>query len=423
MLPAPVGQAALPFPFAAINEVFAPLCRLSRRSWGLEIDQLQRAARRETGLHNFGDEAFFGPADRFIREAVDNGLSFIGYNALKRLLTQNLCNRLRMAELLRLHPEIRELPVEKPVFVVGFYRSGTTALHRLLALDPTVRAPAYWELQEPCPPSFRRDEPPHRRLRRAQRDLAALNRLCPRYQTIHPLAAEDPEECQILLENYRPTTRHMLYQVPEYGEWVLAQKMEEAYRFYRLSLQILLWQRPGRLVLKWPQHMWHLDDLLTIFPDACVIQTHRAPAQVLASMALLMETQMLTQHPQINRQMLGNFVQKNCAIGALNAMRVRKDAPAHHFYDCHFARFVQDQIAELHRIYDRFGFVWTVQVEERARAHLAAHPTPAGAKPRLEDYGLSEESVGAAFSGYLDAAWPEASTEAMDRGHAPEKIG
>jgi Sulfotransferase family len=396
-------KAELPFFFSLINSAFSPLCHLSPQSWGLEIAQLQQAARRQTGLQDFGDDAFFEPADRFIREALDTGLSFIGYNALKRLMIQNLSNRLYIQELLRRHPEIREIPIERPVFVVGFYRSGTTALHRLLSLDPGVRAPAYWELQEPCPPSFQRDEPPDRRLQRAKRDLAALDQLCPRFQSIHPLAAEDPEECQILLENYRPTTRHMLYQVPEYGRWILDQGMEDAYRYYRLQLQILLWQRPGRLVLKWPQHLWHLDDLIRVFPDACIIQTHRAPGQVLASMALLMEAQQLTQHPAIDRHILGNFVQDTCAIGIQNAMRVRQTADPAHFYDCHFQRLVRDQIAEQRRIYDRFGFMWNEEVESRARAHLAAHPAPASSKPRLEDYGLSEESVRHAFSFYLGA--------------------
>ncbi|HNH48263.1 MAG TPA: sulfotransferase, partial [Myxococcota bacterium] len=247
---------------------------------------------------------------------------------------------------------------------------------------------------------FQREEPPDRRLKRARRDLNSLNRLCPRFQSIHPLQAEDPEECQILLENYRPITRHMLYQVPEYGSWVLNQGMEEAYRYYRQMLQILLWQRPGRLVLKWPQHLWHLEDLLRVFPDACIIQTHREPEQVLASMALLMEAQQLTQHRSIDRQILGDFVQKNCAIGIQNATRVRETADPGHFYDCHFDRLVRDQIAELHRIYDRFGFVWSEGTESRIRAHLTAHPTPAGAKARLADYGLSEEGVREAFSGY-----------------------
>ncbi|HNC98178.1 MAG TPA: hypothetical protein PKW90_18745, partial [Myxococcota bacterium] len=83
MPPASVVQAELPFPFGLINGIFSPLRHLSRRSWGLEIGQLQAAARRQTGLQDFGDDAFSEPADRFIREAVDNNLSFIGYNALK----------------------------------------------------------------------------------------------------------------------------------------------------------------------------------------------------------------------------------------------------------------------------------------------------------------------------------------------------
>jgi hypothetical protein len=118
-------------------------------------------------------------------------------------------------------------------------------------------------------------------------------------------------------------------------------------------------------------------------------------------MALLMQTQQLTQHRAIDPQILGNFVQETCAVGIQNALKVRETADPGHFYDCHFDRLVRDYLAELRRIYDKFGFVWTEDFEREARAYLAAHPSTGGAKPRLGDFGLTEEGVEAAFAAYL----------------------
>src|SRR5215469_413300 len=50
------------------------------------------------------------------------------------------------------HPQIAAVPVVKPLFIVGFGRTGSTFLHTLLALDPQARAPRLWELWSPSPP-------------------------------------------------------------------------------------------------------------------------------------------------------------------------------------------------------------------------------------------------------------------------------
>jgi hypothetical protein len=62
-----------------------------------------------------------------------------------------LRNRLSLTELLKRHPEIESIPIEKPFIVVGMPRSGTTHLVNLLAADPRRRALPYWESQEPLP--------------------------------------------------------------------------------------------------------------------------------------------------------------------------------------------------------------------------------------------------------------------------------
>ena len=67
------------------------------------------------------------------------------------LTARVMTNRLRIEDLLKRHPEILEVPIDRPIFIAGLPRSGTTHLVNLLAEDRRRRALPYWESQEPIP--------------------------------------------------------------------------------------------------------------------------------------------------------------------------------------------------------------------------------------------------------------------------------
>jgi len=110
------------------------------------------AARRSTGLHFFGGREFQEPLRRLLAAVEEEAhLNPVGRFAVRQVLVRNLANRLRIDALLDRHPEILDIPVEAPVFIVGLQRTGTTLMQRMLANDPGLRALSSWEAVNPVP--------------------------------------------------------------------------------------------------------------------------------------------------------------------------------------------------------------------------------------------------------------------------------
>jgi hypothetical protein len=256
---------------------------------------LVAAARRASGLHEFVDESFREPLGRLLAALEEEArLHPLGRLLLRQSLVRALVNRLRLEDLCGRHAEIREQPVEAPVFIVGLQRTGTTLLHRLLTCEPALRPLLSWEALNPAPfPASLRGAttPPGRdpRMRLAETAERGLRYLAPDFFAIHPVEAHAPEEDVLLLDlSFMSPTADATLRVPGYSSWLRDTDQRPAYRYFRRIIQLLLWQRPGRWLGKTPHHLENLDVLLAVFPDAKIIQTHRDPVRVVASFCSMM---------------------------------------------------------------------------------------------------------------------------------------
>lgn len=195
-------------------------------------------------------------------------------------------NQLRIQALLKSKPEILQTSIPDPIFVIGLPRTGTTYLHTLMAQDPRHRTIPYWESFEPVPPF----KGPDLRIKRLAKMLRQMDDVAPGYQAIHPMTAESPEECVALFMNaFRTVQFDIQYRVPDYVDWVQAQDKTIAYRAYYQQLQIIQYFRPcgQRFLLKDPSHTLNLDAMLSVFPDAKFIFTHRDPVKSVSSICSL----------------------------------------------------------------------------------------------------------------------------------------
>ena len=113
---------------------------------------LLEQAQRRTGLSDFGDWPFREGLRRLLDACADEAdLSLFGYLGTRWDVTRLLSNLLRLrSEELR-QPGIKNETIERPIFIAGLPRSGTTFLHRLLALDSSNRVPRVWEAIYPYP--------------------------------------------------------------------------------------------------------------------------------------------------------------------------------------------------------------------------------------------------------------------------------
>ena len=116
----------------------------------LTPEALLQTATDRTGLDNWGDTGFSERLDVLCADLVDEAdLSDVGRAMAFEQLTGHLVNRLRLENLIAQHPEIENVPIDRPIIICGLPRTGTTHLHNLIAADPALRYLPYWESMEP----------------------------------------------------------------------------------------------------------------------------------------------------------------------------------------------------------------------------------------------------------------------------------
>lgn len=369
----------LPLPVRAFNAAGGALRAAGVPLVRLEAESLCARARRATGLDDFGDPWFRAPLavllDALEREAA---LHLLGRVIARGDLTRLLENRLRMTDVIARHPEITAAPIARPLFVVGLPRTGTSILHELLAQDPANRVPMTWEVMHPYPPPERATYATDPRIAALDRHLAGVDRLLPEFKTMHPMGAELPQECVAMTaHDFASMLFSTTHRVPSYQAWLDGADLRPVYRSHRRQLQYLQWRCPAEhWVLKSPGHLWALDTLLAEYPDACVVQTHRDPLKVIASLASLVATLRSMASADIDRAAIGAEWTRFLADGLARAAAARDRWPttAPPPFDMQFADFLRDEIAMVRRIYAHFGRALSAEAEARMRGFLARNP-------------------------------------------------
>jgi hypothetical protein len=186
-------------------------------------------------------------------------------------------------ERLRFGRRIDATTVHAPLFVLGHYRSGTTHLHNLLALDPQLAAPNFFQALNPH--TFLTNE----RLAAPLADRMIVRR---RHQDEMALGAGVPGEDEFALCVMTGLSPYLAWCFPgdgaDYGRYLTLRDVpdEEVARWGHALSTFLrkLTVRYGRpLVLKSPPHTARIRRLLVLFPDARFVHIHRDPYAVFRS--------------------------------------------------------------------------------------------------------------------------------------------
>jgi len=221
---------------------------------------------------------------------ADAQLTVLGRWITHRFLDRLLDVRLQIAAYVREDPAVREERIIEPIVVVGAPRTGTTALHALLAADHRHRVPLGWELLRPVPPPVAGEE--DGRVALADLELRLPQTVSGGLESIHAYSGRMHKECLSAMSfTFRSEEFVSRYSTTRYIDWLGTCDMTPAYEMHRLVLQILQRRQPTqRWVLKSPVHLHNLDPLLAIYPDARLIVTHRDPLAILGSVTSLIAT-------------------------------------------------------------------------------------------------------------------------------------
>jgi Sulfotransferase family len=366
------------------------------------IEDLHASASRRTGLTEFGaDDYTDGLAVLLDSYAAEAGLTPLGAKAQRAFLRGALTARLSSEAAWRSHPEYTQVPIERPVFVTGLPRTGTTALHRLLTADPASQGLEMWLAQVPQPRPPRPTWPDNPVFQYIQAGFSRHHEEHPEFMGVHYMAADQVEECwQLLQQSMRSISFETLAHVPGYSAWLRGQDWTGAYLRHRNNLQVIGLHDAGRRwVLKNPSHLFALDALLAAYPDALVIQTHRSPRTAIASACSLAAHASAGWSPVFSGTVIGRSQLDLWARGLslFTAQRARHD-PAR-FHDVHYDDLVSDPVGTVEAIYGHFGLPLTGAAAD-AIGSLAASSRAGGESAHrytLNEFGLTGEEVDERF--------------------------
>lgn len=360
-------------------------------------EELHSAAAKLTGLTDFGPSEYREGLDVLLDSyQQEASLTPHGLQAVQEELSGILAARLLSEAGWRDHPEYTEVPIERPVFIIGMPRTGTTTLHRMLTADPIHQGLEMWLGYAPQPRPDRSTWAANPIFQMIQHGIDSFVEEHPGYLGIHNRKAGEVEECWLLTRQSMasPYFEFTGY-VPSYSAWLAKQDFIEAYRRYRRNLQLIGLHGPEkRWVLKSSSHLVCLDALLTTFPDAVVIQTHRRPASTVLGSACSMVSKLASgRSSAFHGEALGPAMLEFAARALQRFATDRAKYDQARFYDVEFAEFTADPSSVVAGIYRHLGWELTDEVRTAMAAVVAEDDRMRAHRYDLADYGVTAEEV------------------------------
>jgi len=374
----------------------------------ISVDALVEQAHKETGVDAFDTETYREGLEVFVEDFNDGIAKGLytegGIERAKDDSLHYLSNRLRVADYLRQRPELLERPIEKPVFVMGMARTGTTLMSNLLAADPNRRSPLTWEIDEPVPPAtsatLRTDPRALVRLEQERAMLAAN----PEAGKFYRGSAIYPNECVFFMaHDFKTLMIESKGILPKYREFIFSCDMTSSYEYHKKFLQVLQSEAPGVWNLKKPSHSLFLEYLFKVYPDARVIWTHRDPYTATGSLASLIQLSHRMFMGRVDYQWLGENYSWQQVQHCNRVMDFRDKYGEDKIIDVQYADLVNDPLGAVRKLYKELGDELTPEAEASIQAWVDDNPQDKFGRHeyKLAQFGLSVEQLAPQFERYL----------------------
>ena len=367
--------------------------------------QLIEDAQKLTGLDQFDSDSFYEGLSILLADANNNEMTENGVKRFRDSITQILANRLKVTDYLAQRPELLDGPIERPIFVFGVPRTGTTLLSNLLAADPARRSPLTWEIDDPVPPAtsatLLSDPRAVARLQMEKQMLEAAPEMGKYYRS----SAIYPNECvYFMAHDFKTLMLESRGKLPNYRDWLLEDTdMTSAYQYHKKFLQLLQADAPGVWNLKMPSHALWLETLIKVYPDARLVWAHRDPLTATSSFCSLISLA----HRGFTGKTDTDWVAENCPYQAkLHADRImdfREKFGEDRIIDVHYADLINQPIASMEKLYSALGDEYSDGARNGMQRWIDDNPQNKFGKHeyRLAEFGLTTQSIEAQFERYL----------------------
>lgn len=372
---------------------------------------LHEAAQAQTDYSDFGDTGYHEGLRRFLASVMSTPHLTEGQvAAAERTAIGLLSSRLITQRSWNENPGWRDRSIVKPLILMGVPRTGTTALHQLLSLDPQFQGIEHWFIWGPMARPSRERWADHPQRRAAVKALEDWRAAAPDVMDAHSTGPDDLDECLTLMaQSFVSNFLTSLHDAPDYDRWFRGQDEGPSYGRFRDILKLMGMRDNRRWLLKNPSHIFGIDALLRVFPDACIVQTHRHPAQCIASLVnLLAGFRELSGAGPVDRALVERREISFWSEATRRAMAAQDREPER-FVNVWQHETRDDPMALVERIYGHFGLSLSDEAERAMRQWAKDNPPHAKSghvyqpvkssqrltdafAPYIERYGLQEIS-------------------------------
>jgi|SRR5579863_9238262 len=372
-------------------------------------DRLHAEAAELAGAADFGKDDYKWGL-RVLLQSLDYDPHFtpVGRAGVWTQMVDAMASRAVAFAAMAENPGYLDNRISRPVVIAGIPRTGTTALHKLLAVDPQFQGAEKWLLSAPMPRPPRETWPENIWFQREVAQLDARYSSTPEQRAAHNMVAGEVDECLWLQR--QSFTSHMWangWSAATYDVWWQSRDEAASYDYLRDCLQLIGMGDARRWLLKNPSHILRLEQLFGIFPDALVVQTHRDPGKAIPSLCAI-----LTPPPgvvEVDRhaeraRILGMREVSKWEKGVREAMPVREKHTSQ-LLDVFHAEFHADPMTIVRRIYEFADLELVPAVAAAMAARIAAKPELSHGMHRYDaaDYGLTEDDIREQFGAYMDS--------------------
>ncbi|KJS08468.1 MAG: hypothetical protein VR73_05445 [Gammaproteobacteria bacterium BRH_c0] len=367
-------------------------------------------AMEQTGLSYFGPEDFRERLDVWVQAInEDRGATNITRFNFLQMYTRYAATRLRLEDLIKRHPEILDIKIDRPILVAGLPRSGTTNLLNLISADTRLRSLPWWEAIAPIPTEDDKIGPDgvDPRWTRAAEGWEQQDALLPYMKAMHEFSPDHvSEDIELQALDFSSYLIEWMAHVPRWRDYYFAHDQSGTYAYMKKAMQALTWLKgPNRWVMKCPQHMEQLATLYKTFPDATFVITHRDPVASIQS-AITMSCyahRILRKSP--DAELYRDYWIDRYRRLLEGCVRDHDSLPQAQIVDVYFDRMMADTDAVLKEIYRKADLPLTDQALAELHSYLDAHPRGKHGKVVYNlkrDFGVDAAEIRKNFQFYFD---------------------